>query len=616
MSEKELHKITIDWNNTYREYPPTPVHELIEKQAQLFPDSPAVVSDDSVLTYRELDQKADQLSHYILSLKPSSDKYIGICMFRSFHLIVSILAVLKSGAAYIPLDPESPVHRLRHLVQESGMKLLLTQKDSAKKIRGIVSNKIKIVSLEKQWEAIAKNEKTKPDMEFDPGSPAYVIYTSGSTGFPKGTVISHQALSNYLCWCREAYKPDKGDGILLYSSLSFDFSITSLFGSLICGKPLFLAPQDQAGEPLMRLNSTETNWSLLKLTPLHAQLIGEQLERENHLGRIHTLILGGEELRPEHLCFWRSRFPQLTIINEYGPTETAVGCCTFRIPSKIKKDQPIPIGRPIANVRLYILDKYKNPVPVGVPGELYIGGVSVAEGYINQPTLTEENFIPDPFCQNPGMRLFKSGDLARYLPSGDIEYLGRIDSQIKIRGYRIELQEIENALMGHPEVVNATVTKHQSIDHDEFLTAYVIKKSRSRLDGEKLLFFLKEKLPDPMIPAEIIFMAQFPLTSGGKLDRKALLIPDRSRPQLRQDYVPPETPFQKKLADIWREILGIKKIGIHDDFFELGGHSLQALKLYFRMKQEFNIDVSLIELMKNFSIKTHESLIEKPKHRS
>jgi len=602
LDERERQKVLVDWNETQKDYPSDRcVHELFEEQVKRTPDSIALEYKNAQMTYRELDNKANQIGNYLDSFRTKPDHLIGVYLEPSMKMVISLLAILKSGAAYIPLDPSFPFERTKFMIDEARLSMILTQGNlSSKLIANYDPKKLgrafHVISLDKESERISQQNVLKPKRKTTLKNLAYIIYTSGSTGFPKGTMISHRALVNYLNWCCETYKLKEGTGSLHHSSFAFDFSVTSLFAPLIVGQRVVLSPRGSDESVLLTGFESKHDRSLLKLTPIHAQVLGDQLSNKTG-SPTRTLVLGGEELKPEHLTSWLEHAANTAIYNEYGPTEATVGCCFYRIPKNIHTMTCIPIGRPIDNMSCYILDKKLRPTPIGVPGELHIGGVGLAEGYLNHPDLTAERFISNPFSPEQGSLLFKSGDMARFLHSGDIEFLGRMDEQVKINGYRIEPNEIVSILINHPAISQAAVISREERPGEKYLVAYVVGNKKKRLEDD-VQSFLRSRIPSYMLPKTMIWLDTLPMTESGKLDRRALPQPDIMRPALEQKYVPPRNLLQKRLAEIWSDVLGIDRVGIKDNFFDLGGHSLQALRLVSRIKQAIRVELPLICLFR------------------
>ncbi|RCX18350.1 amino acid adenylation domain-containing protein [Anaerobacterium chartisolvens] len=455
LSEEERKRILIDWNNTKTQYPHDKcAHQLFEEQVDKSPNEIAVVFKEERLTYSELNRKANQLGRYLQKLGVGLETLVGIYTERSPGMIIGMLGVLKAGGAYVPLDPDYPNERLAFMLEDTCAPVVLTQKKLLDKMPNINSN---IICLDKVLQQISQECGENIECSAAPDNPVYVIYTSGSTGKPKGAVLLHRGLVNYLTWCKIAYPLNEGAGAPVHSSISFDLTVTSIFSPLISGRTVHLLPQGPSIETLSQVLREVGDFSLVKITPAHLELLGRQLYQQEAAGRTRAFIIGGENLLAESTAFWQDNAPDTILVNEYGPTETVVGCCTYQVVPGKGRDGSIPIGRPIINTRLYILDNSLNPVPIGVAGELYIGGAGVARGYWNCPELTAEKFIPDPFSDETGSRLYRTGDMARYLPDGNIEFLGRVDRQVKIRGYRIELEEIEAALLSNKEISECVV---------------------------------------------------------------------------------------------------------------------------------------------------------------
>ncbi|PSF37371.1 non-ribosomal peptide synthetase [Aphanothece hegewaldii CCALA 016] len=556
LTSSEQHQLLIEWNNTKTDESLELVHQLIEKQAERTPNNIAVVCSNQKLTYQELNQKANQLAHHLLTLGVKPETLVGICFKRSLEMVIAILGILKAGGAYVPLDPTYPQERLAYMLDDASVFLLLTQTEL---LKILPQNNCNILCLDLNHSVEVGNSKPTQNTNINADNLAYVIYTSGSTGKPKGTLLTHRGLINYLTWAIQEYKVSEGEGSPVQSAIGFDATITSLYTPLLVGKTVVLLPEEQELEVL----NTDHHYSLLKITPAHLGILSQFPQK----AQTNALIIGGEALFGNHLTFWQHQTPNTRLINEYGPTETVVGCCVYEVQKPVTG--LVPIGKAIANTQLYILDRYLQPVPIGVPGELYIGGAGVARGYLNRPDLTADKFIPNPFSSG---RLYKTGDLARYLSDGNIEYLGRLDEQVKIRGFRIELGEIEAVLAQHPDVSEAFVTVHEDTQGNKRLVAYIISST-----AQNLRDFLKSKLPDYMIPSAFIPLTAFPLTANGKINRKALPSPDLSTPTA--SLVLPRTANEEILRQIWAEVLGRESISIHDNFFELGGDSILSIQI-------------------------------------
>lgn len=477
LGQTERQKLFKDLNNTQTDYPQDRcVHQLFEAQVHSTPNHIAAAFGNQFLTYQELNAQANQLAHYLQTQGVQPETLVAICLERSLNLVVGILGILKAGAAYVPLDPVYPQQRLADMLEDSQTLLLLTQHSLAPSFAEFGG---KLLCLDKDWENVIAHQTTNNlPSKVKPENLAYTIYTSGSTGKPKGVMIAHRNLVNYLRWCMQAYPIAQGCGSPVHSSISFDATITSFFTPLLCGKKVVLLPENQEIEALKEILCAERDFSLVKITPAHLDLLNQLLPEDEIAAQTQSFVIGGEALLGKSLRSWRQYAPTTRIVNEYGPSETVVGCCIYEVSEQTDLAGVVPIGRPIANTQIYILDATLNLVPTGIPGEIYIGGAGVGRGYRNRPDLTADKFIPDPFSEVPGSRLYRSGDLGRYLPSGDLEFLGRIDHQVKIRSFRIELGEIEAVLSQHPAVQEVVVTVREE-ESDRYLVAYVVAKAES-----------------------------------------------------------------------------------------------------------------------------------------
>jgi amino acid adenylation domain-containing protein len=573
------------------------------------------------LTYEQLNARANQLAHLLRRQGAGPEVRIGIYMERSPEMIVAMLAILKAGGAYVPLDLNYPQERLAFLLQDSHVALVLTQQQLE---IGSLIPELPVLKLDALQESLAQESTENLSGAVAATNLAYIIYTSGSTGKPKGVMITHRALINYLAWCGKVYPLTAGT--LLHSPIAFDLTITSLFAPLLAGQRVVLLPEKQGVETLGSLLKTYGTFSLIKLTPSHLELLKQYLSAEELAHATQALIIGGEALFAESLTPWRTHAPATRLINEYGPTEATVGCSFYEIQEADPFTGSVPIGRPIANMQLYLLDHRLAPVPIGVVGEVYIGGPGLARGYFNCPDLTAERFIPNPFVgtrfiasgmPEPGTRLYKTGDAARYLPNGNIEFVERTDSQVKLRGFRIELGEIEAILGQHPVVQTCAVLAKAGESGEKRLVAYIVPEQQRMAEqqlaleqpevllnqlpeqnvynpaalAEAIQQFLKEKLPIYMLPSTFMLLDALPLTPNGKIDRRALASMQVVETQKRSYFVAPRTAIEQQLADIWNELLGLEQIGIHDNFFDLGGHSLLIARLIARLHQTLQVDL-------------------------
>jgi amino acid adenylation domain-containing protein len=569
-----------------------PIHALFEAQAAQHPDAMALECADQRLRYDELNRRANQLAHHLIALGVKPDDRVALCMERGIGMIVGVLGILKAGAAYVPLDPDYPVERLAFMLDDSAPKALLT--DAALEARLAALNPPRIVVLDgtdDDRDAIARQPEHNPDASeigLAPRHLAYVIYTSGSTGRPKGVMVEHRQLLSSTLTRTQAYA--QYERFLLLSSIAFDSSVAGIFGTLATAGTL-LIPEEASAQNLNAIAELveRRRVTTLLCVPSLARLILDGLsERDDRT--LKTIIVAGESCPPALRERVAAFVPELALYNEYGPTEATVWATLHRV--RADEDGAVPIGRPIANTRIYVLDGHGAPVPVGVAGELHIGGDGVARGYLNRPELTAERFLDDPFASEPGARMYRTGDLGRWRPDGTLEYLGRNDFQVKLRGFRIELGEIEAKLAACDGVREAAVIVREDSDDDRRLVAYVVMQSGAAPSAADLRDQLSQALPDYMVPSAFVNLATLPLTPNGKLDRKALPAPDQSAVASRA-YEAPVGETERALAAIWQDLLGLERVGRHDHFFELGGHSLLAVRLVTRLHAALGVDVAL-----------------------
>lgn len=607
LTAADRQRILVDWNATKVDYPPNQcIQHLFEAQAARTPDAVALVYEDLQLSYRNLNERANQLAHCLMRRGVGPDVLVGLCLERSLEMVIGILAILKAGGAFVPLERSNPPERLAFMVRDTRMHLVLMHPQLTARVPAERTSRIYLGS---DWSMFAQEPTDNPASVVGTEDLAYVMYTSGSTGEPKGVMIHHKGLVNYVRWGTKAYDVAGGRGAPVHSSIGFDLTITSLFCPLMAGERVVLLPEDPSVEALSAALRREKNLSLIKITPAHLEVLTHDLQSGDVANCARTLVIGGEPLLGEQLNFWCTRAPGTRLINEYGPTETVVGSCVYEVPSGSFPAGPVPIGRPIANTRIYILDRYRQPVPIGVTGELYIGGMGVARGYLNRPALTAEKFIDDPFSTEPHARLFKTGDLARYLPNGTIEYLGRLDHQVKIRGFRVELGEIEAALLAHAAIQQAVVLLREDKPGDKRLTAYVVCSPGQNLHVRSLRSQLRQQLPVYMVPSLFVLLNALPLTSNGKVDTRALPVSDESTPFLEETFVAPRTPIEEGVASIWAKLLKLEGVGIGDNFFDLGGDSLLALQAVIQIEARFGKKLSIALFVQNPTIEQFAKLI-------
>ncbi len=583
---EERHRILIEWNNTKSEYPADKcIHHLFEEHAERTPDAVAVVFENERITYRELNARANQLAHYLPSLGAGPEVPVALCFERSPDMIAGIIGILKAGGAYLPLDPHYPKERITYMMEDAGVQLVLTQHTTADCIPETGATVLCLEDVPGSHPLRCAGEECC----VTPDNLAYIIYTSGSTGAPKGVMITHKMLCNLASAQISLFDISPESIVLQFASLSFDASVSEIFTTLLSGATLCLARQEDMlpGKGLLRV-IREHGVTHLTLPPSALGAMSAEM-----LPSLKTLIVAGEACPPELAAVWAEN---RVFINAYGPTESTVcaSAWTYRTGTNI-----LPVGRPIANIRLYILNAHFQPQPAGVSGELYISGASLARGYLSRPDITAEKFLPNPFSGEPGARLYRTGDIARYLPDGNIEFLGRRDHQVKIRGFRIETGEIEAALSAHPTVREQIVIARKHDEGDTYLIAYVVETANvfssesrtaypARNRAEELREYLKQKLPEYMVPAFIIFLETMPLTPNGKIDRQALPKPEKNDMGIMSDA--PRTPIEETITSIWTDILHLEQVGIHDNFFKLGGHSLLIAELMSRIQKTFNLE--------------------------
>ncbi|GCA76890.1 tyrocidine synthase 3 [Microcystis aeruginosa NIES-2520] len=609
LTESETNQLLIEWNNTQVDYPEYKcIHQLFEEQVKRTPDAVGVVCSQQQLTYNELNCRANQLAHYLRKLGVKADTLVGISLERSLEMIVGLLGILKAGGAYLPLDPDYPSERLQFAIADAQLSLLLTQEGLIDKLP---EHQARLILLDRFTEEINQNSQDNLTGVVTANNLANLIYTSGSTGKPKGVMVEHRGLFNLAQAQIKTFNLQSNSRLLQFASLNFDASIWEIIMAIGAGATLYLDTKDalMPGLPLMeRLK----DYGITHVTLPPSALAALPLEE---IPELQTIIVAGEACSEELIKQWATG---RNFFNAYGPTETSV-CAT--VEKWTDATEKITIGRPIANTQIYILDSHLQPVPIGVPGELHIGGMGLARGYLNRPELTQEKFIPNPFEKdevipptplnkggNEPSKLYKTGDLARYLPDGNIEYLGRIDNQVKLRGFRIELGEIESLLNQNEAVQSSCVIVREDNLGDKRLVAYVVPQPEINLTINEIRQFLRAKLPDYMVPTAFVLLDTFPLTPNGKIDRRALPVPDLQR---QGEYIASRNPIEEKMAQIWGEVLKLKRVSIEDNFFELGGHSLLATQVISRLQETFEIVLPLRYLFESPTIAQLSAVILK-----
>ncbi|MGQ4807004.1 Linear gramicidin synthase subunit D [Candidatus Entotheonellaceae bacterium PAL068K] len=594
LTAAERQQILVEWNDTDAAYPRDKcLHQLFEAQVSRTPEAVAVVYEDQSLTYRGLDARANQLAHYLQGWGIGPETLVGVYMQRCLEMVVGLIGILKAGGAYVPLDPGYPQDRLAFMIEDARVTVLLTQASLREQQP---PHAAQVICLDTDWVTIARMPSQAPASAVTSTNLAYVIYTSGSTGKPKGVMTTHGGICNRLLWMQDEYQLTSEDRVLQKTPCSFDVSVWEFFWPLVVGARLVVAQPQGEKDPEYLVNViTSQNITTVHFVPpmLHVFLAAEEVKTCSSLRRV---ICSGEALALDLQKRFFSRL-KAELHNLYGPTEAAIDVTHWAC----QPDSPwsiVPIGRPVANTQIYLLNQRLQPVPIGVPGELYIGGVQVARGYYDRPELSPHNFIANPFGQG---RLYKTGDLARYLPDGAIEFLGRIDNQVKLRGFRIELGEIEAVLAASERVRETVVVVREDQPGDKRLVAYVVledgQSDQASTAPESWMAALRTSLtpslPDYMMPAAFVCLESLPLMPNGKVDRRALPAPDRSALGLETHFVPPRTEMEETITSIWRDVLGLERVGIHDNFFALGGHSLLAMRIISRIREACAIELQL-----------------------
>jgi amino acid adenylation domain-containing protein len=611
VSEDEGRRLLIDVNRTSTRFPDDEcIHQMFEAQVERTPEAPAVVFADAKLSYRELNAQANQVAHLLRGLGVRSNMCVGLCMQRSEAMIVGLLGILKAGGAYVPLNPEHPSGRLKSQLVESGAKICLTNDPMLAESLDLIEQAI---DFKRDCETLASQPETNPGLEVTPDALVYVIYTSGSTGTPKGVAVCHKNLVNYTRFILGRLQVEGPMHFATVSTISADLGNTCIFPSLVSGGCLHLLSYDVtmqgdlfgeyvAGNPI----------DVLKIVPSHLQaLLASGLEQNILPSKF--LILGGEALSWELVHDVSENNPGCKIINHYGPTETTIGSLTFDVGNQsLAISRTVPIGRPVANTRVYVVDQHMRLVPTGVAGELYIGGSNVALGYVNRPAETASRFIPDPFSSEPGSRLYRTGDLVRSVYTGDLEFLGRVDRQVKVRGYRVELGEIEAALREHSRISQAVVVVRNH-DAAEKIVAYIVAQGPTPPSEDEIREHLRQRLPDYMIPSGVIHLRSLPLTPNGKVDQAALLVQEDSKVKVRT-FVAPRTSVENELAQIWASLLKMDEVGVNDNFFDLGGHSLLATQVISRIRKTLQADIALRRIFESPTIAELAGEIENARH--
>jgi amino acid adenylation domain-containing protein len=603
LSSEERQRLLVEWNDTSSDYAHEAcLHQLFEAQVERTPEKVAINFEEHMLTYGQLNRRANQLAHHLRAIGVGADVLVGLYAKRSLEIVIGALAILKAGAGYVPFDPQQPRERLEYMLEDTRVPVMLTQKAL---VKSLPRHSSQIICVD-DW-----NEETTGESDLNPVSAvtarnlAYLIYTSGSTGRPKGILVEHQSLVNYVQGICHRMRLEAGLNFAMVQPLTVDASLTALYPPLVTGGCLHVISQEMSTNPqLLREYFNLHRIDCLKIAPTHLAALQNWVEPGELMPK-DWLVVGGEASHQDWMAGLQASAPACHILNHYGPTEATVATLTYLFDSADEADgsvPSVPIGRPLPNTQAFLLDKHLQPAPVGVPGELYLGGDCLARGYLNRPDLTAENFIPHPYNETGGGRLYKTGDLARYLPDGNIVFLGRADDQVKIRGYRIEPGEVAAVLNQHPNVREAAVLIREGKLGEKTIVAYVVSEEQTILGATELRNFLKEKLPDYMVPSAFVMLDRLPRMPHGKLDPKALPEPEASVVERPESFTPPRDFLELQLAQIWESLLKVSPIGVRDNFFELGGHSILALHLMARIQNQFERSIPLAVLLERPTI--------------
>ncbi|MEO0489255.1 MAG: amino acid adenylation domain-containing protein, partial [Cyanobacteria bacterium J06659_2] len=582
--------------------PETCIHHRFEQQAAQSPQTLAVIVEDQQLTYQELNTRANQLAHYLQQLGAGPEVPVAMYLGRSPELLITLLAILKTGSAYLPLDPALPTSGVNLRLQDAQAPILVTRQSL---LGDTVIATQHIVCLERDREVLTQQSATNPTPTVTPANLAYVIYTSGSTGQPKGVAVEHRQLLTYVDSIIDRLDLSANAHYATVSTIAADLGHTMIFPCFCQGGTLHLITAERAADAQALVSYVEQHpIDCLKIVPSHLKALLQTPNVQRLLPR-QRLVLGGE------VCPWslieqiQRAAPDCRVFNHYGPTETTVGVLTYEVTAEALTQQPavtVPLGQAIANSQIYLLDPELAPVPMGIAGEVYVGGDSVTRGYLQQPGLTAARFMPDLFRSRPGARMYRTGDLARHLPDGNLEFLRRVDSQVKLHGFRIELGEIETQLALHPGIQAVSALVREDDPDNPLLVAYVVLQTETAPNSPDLRQFLQQRLPNYMIPSLFVPLPALPLTPNGKVDRRALPAPERIRPELAKQYVAPRNATEEVVAAIWAEVLGLEQVGVDDDFFEVGGHSLLATQVLSRLRETFQVELPLRQLFEAHTV--------------
>jgi amino acid adenylation domain-containing protein len=590
LSASERQMLLEEWNNTAAVYPhDQSINTLFETQAVRTPGTVALICGEQHMTYAELNARANQLAHYLRGRGVGRGVLVGLCVERSLEAVCGLLGILKSGAAYVALDPAYPQERIAYMIEDSQTPVVLTAQHL---LHRMPQGAVESICLDRDWTRIALESTANADNDVKPQDPAYVMYTSGSTGRPKGVLAPHRGAVNRFAWMWNRWPFAAGETCCHKTGLSFVDSVWEIFGPLLQGVPSVIVPDDILHDPEQMLQTLATHRvTRIVLVPTQLRFIIENVpDLENRIPALQIWITSGEAITTELARRFAETMPKATLVNLYGSSEVA-GDVSWYVINNNQFLERIPIGRPIANTQLYVLDREANPVPIGIAGEIYVGGDNLARGYLNDGALTAQKFLPDPFSSVRGARLYRTGDLGRFLADGNLEFLGRVDSQIKIRGVRIELSEIESILQTHPAIHSAAVAMIGA-NGDERLIGYVVPHDEAPEPGD-VRRFLQDKVPNALVPASFMILNTLPLLPNGKVNRQALPAPERVHPGREQHYMAPRNPMEEKLVEIMEEVLKVTRVGVCDNFFDLGGHSLLGMQVVARVRRAFQVELRL-----------------------
>jgi amino acid adenylation domain-containing protein len=600
LTEAERRQLIYEWNETQREYPQDKcVHQFIEEHTERAPNQIAVIHGEQEITYGELNRRSNQLARYLQKKGVGPETIVAANLERSPELIIAALAILKAGGAFVGLDPSHPRERTNYVVQDTGARVVITRESL---VDQVVTSTAEIVPIDSAWNEICLESAANPESSVRSDNLAYAAYTSGSTGRPKGIVVTHRSFVNYVLAMTGRFEVSAADRRLQFMSPISELFVSGTFSPLMCGAAVVqrLDPGPPSIADFVRfIEEKQVTWIGVPSAYWHewVTLVAQNEARvPSSLGVVTT---GMDKVRPDLVEVWRRQVgPRVRLFNVYGPAETTCASTLYQAGSSSdEKLLSVPIGRPLANTNIYLVDKYENPVPIGVIGEVYIGGHGVARGYIGRPDLIAERFVPDSFSDTPGERLYRTGDLARYRPDGNIEFIGRADHQVKVRGFRVELEEIEAVLRQHPMVRQAVVVAEKQDGGDKRLAAYIVGDGDASINVTELRRFLRERLPEYMVPSAFRVLEKFPLTRTGKVDRLALPAAEPIRTEPDEDFVAPRTEMEMVLADIWQEALKVDRVGVYDNFFNLGGHSLLSLQVIDKIEKQVGLRITPKDLI-------------------